>query len=163
MKIINKKLSIKIIDGETYMVEINLYKNMHPNYNLVFVDIVAKHNDAWVLCKEKNRNTWECPGGHIEIGETPLQAAKRELGEETGATNFTIEPIGYYGAKGSDGINTSVEEVFGQIFYADIKDFDRLPDYEIDKIEFFHELPINWTYPYAHPLFIDLVETYINK
>lgn len=28
----------------------------------------------------------------------------------------------------------------------------------MDKIELFEELPNNWTYPYAHPIFIDLAE-----
>jgi len=30
------------------------------------------------------RNTWESVGGHIETGESPLEAEKRELYEETG-------------------------------------------------------------------------------
>ena len=144
------------------MVEINLYKSLNDDNNLLFVDIVAKYKGAWVLCKEKTRTTWECPGGHIEEGESPLEAAKRELWEETGATKITIEPIGYYGAIGSDGNLSTETEVFGQIFYADIKEFVELPNYEIGKIDFFQELPGNFTYPYAHPEFIDLVETSIN-
>jgi 8-oxo-dGTP diphosphatase len=145
------------------MVEINLYKNIDDKSNLFFVDIVAKYKGSLVLCKEKSRDTWECPGGHIEHGETPLKAANRELWEETGAAIFTIEPIGYYGAKGSDGVVESLEEVFGQIYYADIKEFEELPNLEIEKIDLFKVLPNNWTYPYAHPLFIDLVETYLNN
>src|SRR5712691_13475274 len=30
------------------------------------------------------RYLWELPAGRVDEGETPLQAAKRELGEETG-------------------------------------------------------------------------------
>ena len=140
------------------MVQINLYDNILDNSKLIFVDIVAKYRGQWVLCKEKTRDTWECPGGHIEKGETPEQASKRELWEETGAIDFDIKPIGYYGAKGSDGVMQSVEEVFGQIYYADIKVIGKLPDFEMQKIDFFTELPNNWTYPYAHPRFIDLAE-----
>lgn len=143
------------------MVEVNLYDYMIDNSKLIFVDIVAKYNGRWVLCKEKSRDTWECPGGHIDKGETPEQAAKRELWEETGATEFDIEPIGYYGAKGIDGVMESVEEVFGQIYYADIKIIRELPDFEMEEIEIFQELPNNWTYPYAHPMFIDFAEKYI--
>ncbi len=138
------------------MIEINFYENITNNNTLIFVDIVAKYNGQWVLCQKKSQNTWECPGGHIDKGETPLQAAERELWEETGATKFDITPIGYYGAKGSDGVVESMEEVFGQIFYAEIKDIADLPDFEMEKTEFFDELPKNWTYSYAHPLFIDL-------
>ena len=34
--------------------------------------------------KEPNANTWGFPGGHVELGETALDAAARELAEETG-------------------------------------------------------------------------------
>lgn len=48
---------------------------------------------AWViqdgktlLGKRKNahgEDTWACPGGHLEFGETPYKTAERELKEET--------------------------------------------------------------------------------
>ena len=38
--------------------------------------------------------SWEIPAGSIEDGESPLQAAKRELQEETGLTAKTWEHIG---------------------------------------------------------------------
>jgi len=34
--------------------------------------------------KEPNIHTWGFPGGHVELGETALDAATRELAEETG-------------------------------------------------------------------------------
>ena len=36
--------------------------------------------------KEPNNGMWSMPGGKIEIGEGMLDAAKRELWEETGLT-----------------------------------------------------------------------------
>lgn len=49
---------------------------------------------------EETKGTWEFPGGSIDEGETPLQAALREFGEETGLTL----PEGYQieGSTGSD-------------------------------------------------------------
>ena len=37
--------------------------------------------------------TWEFPGGKIEPGEMPLQAAMREMREETGLTGGRWEPL----------------------------------------------------------------------
>lgn len=48
---------------------------------------VVHHDGRFLLVKRKkepNANTWGFPGGHVELGETGLAAAARELFEETG-------------------------------------------------------------------------------
>ena len=52
--------------------------------DIEFVIIFTRYQDKWVYCWHKYRKSYEHPGGHVESGETPMEAAKRELFEETG-------------------------------------------------------------------------------
>ena len=57
---------------------------MHPKLGAI---AVVHHQGRFLLVKRKkepNANTWGFPGGHVELGETALEAAVRELAEETG-------------------------------------------------------------------------------
>ena len=56
-------------------------------------------NDNYeVAIVNQNHDSWSLPKGHIDPGETKIDAAKRELYEETGIKNATlIKYIGEYG------------------------------------------------------------------
>ena len=99
-----------------------------------YVVILSRMEGKFLLSRHKQRTTWEFQGGHIEQGETPLQAAKRELFEESGAAAFEIEPLCDYWAGSEDGKSGAC----GVVFTAEI---------EMAETRLFESLPEQMTYP----------------
>lgn len=81
------------------MLAVKFYEDVKDEL-LRFAVVIAKHDGKWVLCKHKERETLEFPGGHRETGEAIAETAKRELMEETGAVKFEIRPICVYSVTG---------------------------------------------------------------
>ena len=125
---------------------------------LKFAVIISKSNGKWVFCKHKERDTYEVPGGHRESGEQIDMTARRELQEETGAVDFTIEPVCVYSVTGKNRVNDTGEEMCGMLYYAEINKFDDELDSEMEKVVLFDELPSEWTYPLIQP---KLIEKYL--
>ena len=142
------------------MLKVNFYDSIEDDL-LKFAVIVSKSQGKWVLCKHRNRNTYECPGGHREYGESILTTAKRELFEETGAIDYSMKQICVYSVCVNEGVIGTNIETFGMLCYADISKFEELPDYEMEKIELFDSLPENWTYPEIQPKLIEKVNNFL--
>ena len=139
--------------------EVKFYDNADDDL-LKFAVIISKSTGKWVLCKHKERNTYEIPGGHREKGETIFETAKRELVEETGAIDFDIRPICVYSVTGKTRVNETGEESFGMLYFANIYSFEKELKSEIERIELFDDLPGEWTYPLIQPL---LIAEYIQR
>lgn len=136
------------------MITVKFYESIDDEL-IKFAVIIAKYNGKWVFCKHRERSTLEIPGGHRESGETATETAKRELYEETGALDYTLKPICIYSVSSSDKPGN---ETFGQLFYADITEFEPELHSEIEKIIISDSLTDNWTYPEIQPKLIEEAE-----
>ena len=111
-----------------------------------FVVVLSHQEGKILLSRHRQRQTWETQGGHIEPGETPLEAAKRELWEESGALEYTIEPLCDYRA--ADDLGSSS----GAVFRAEITKLGPLPESEMAEVRLFDTLPEHFTYQYISPV-----------
>lgn len=113
-----------------------------------YVVVLSEYKGRILLSRHKDRRTWETQGGHIEPGETPLAAAKRELYEESGAVKYEIKPLCDYWA-GDENTNQGAG---GVVFTATIHELGELPESEMEEVELFERLPENLTYPEITPV-----------
>ncbi|MDL2229267.1 NUDIX domain-containing protein [Treponema sp. OttesenSCG-928-L16] len=112
-----------------------------------FVVIFARYRNKWLLCKHRERNTWETAGGHIESGEMPQETAKRELYEETGSIDFDIKEVFDYWACDEPHETEKITWANGQVFLAEIRKIGAIPEgSEMECIDFFDIFPQNLTY-----------------
>jgi 8-oxo-dGTP pyrophosphatase MutT (NUDIX family) len=84
--------------------------------------IWRRHPDgpiSLVLVRPAGRSTWVLPKGHLEAGETVVQAAKREAREESGLTVGAVEPLGeisyVYSSRERDG--ATVTRIFKHVHF----------------------------------------------
>lgn len=132
------------------MIEVFFPASVNEN-SLQYAVIVAKKNDQWLFVRHRERNTLECPGGHIEADETPEEAARRELWEETGATDFQLTEVGPYGVSICRN-GTERTTSYGMLYRADIKTLSDLPQgSEMAEVKLMRTLPDRWTYPDIQP------------
>lgn len=125
-----------------------LFSDRAPETPVTFVVMISRYQGQWVLCVHRQRDTFEFPGGHRERGETPQEAARRELFEETGATEASFLPMGYYCCL-KEGQTPS----WGALFAVEIQKLGPLPKSEIEKVVLTERLPpvAQWTYASIQP------------
>lgn len=141
------------------MISVKFYEDAEDSL-LKFAVIIARSNGKWVICRHRERDTYEVPGGHREAGENILDTAGRELREETGALVYDLKPLCIYSVTGKTRLNETGEESFGLLCCAEITEFSGRLENEIEQVLLLDELPANWTYPLIQPR---LIEEYIRR
>ena len=124
--------------------------------NYEFVVIFCRYQDKWLYCRAKGRDTFETAGGHIEAGEDPIDAARRELYEETGATRYEIRPVFDYSVQHPSHYTT------GQVYIAYIKKLEELSDFEMEEVKLFDSYPEQLRFPEILPLLYTRLQQWLN-
>lgn len=127
-------------------------KNEIENEKLLYAIVVSRYKDKWIFVKHKERDTWEIPAGHREVNEDINFTAKRELYEETGAKEFKISYINDY------SLEIEGKKSYAALFFAEIYTLDDLPDFEIQEIKEFNDIPKSLTYPDIQPKLFEKIK-----
>ena len=118
---------------------------------LRFVVICSFYQGKMLLSFHGKHQSWETQGGHIEAGETPEEAARRELYEESGIKNAELIPVCDYFADDSEGSSN------GRVYAALIKELSEMPQYEMSRTGLFRELPDDLTSLVYAALFFGII------
>ncbi len=112
--------------------------SMHPfSDDPRHVWVICKFQNKWLMTRHRNRGI-EFPGGKVEQGETPEEAAEREVFEETGGIVEKLHYIGQYEVSGKEAT------VVKNTYFAEIKEVRKKTDYlETEGPVLFKRLPEN--------------------
>lgn len=141
------------------MVEVKFFDQALDS-DLTFAVIAARYEDRWLLCRHRDRQTWEMPGGHREPGESIYQTAQRELLEETGVAECQLEAVSAYGVYTEDGQRT-----YGGLFFAEVEELGRRPEgSEIAENRLMEGLPEHhMTHPDIQPVLLQRVQQWLEE
>jgi 8-oxo-dGTP diphosphatase len=124
------------------MVTVELITSPGVPSPLTYVVIATRYEKGWLFVRHRKRGGYELPAGHPDGDEDSVETAVRELMEETGALDFTLEPVAYYSVDSGSG------KKFGRLFLACVETLGDIPDKkEIEGVRVFRYLPRDLSLP----------------
>ncbi|MDB5296135.1 MAG: hydrolase [Phycisphaerales bacterium] len=81
----------------------------HLTASALIVDPEAADGPAVLLIHHKGLGKWLQPGGHLDPGEVPIDAARREAAEEVGLTDLVLHP--WHAAHGGAPIDVDIHPI----------------------------------------------------
>ena len=99
------------------------YKHPHPAVAVDLVIFTLREDGLHILLIERGvepfLGSWALPGGFVQINEGLLEAAQRELREETGLAQGYLEQVGAFGEPNRDPRERVISIAFFAIISAD--------------------------------------------
>ena len=124
------------------MVTVELITSPDVLSPVTYVVIAARYDGGWLFVRNRKRGGYELPAGHPDEGEDSVEAAVRELMEETGALGFAMEPVTWY------SVDTGSGKQFGRLFLAHVDTIGEIVDKnEIEGVRVFRRLPHDLSLP----------------
>lgn len=118
------------------MVTVELIPDHDAPSTVRYVVIAPRYGGGWLFVRHRRRGGYELPAGHPDKGEDSVEAAVRELMEETGACDFTLEPVTWY------SVDTGSGKKFGRLFLASVDTLGEITDKkEIEGVRVFRRIP----------------------
>jgi 8-oxo-dGTP pyrophosphatase MutT (NUDIX family) len=103
-----------------------LTRLLSPTFAVGALVIVRRTDGHVLLVRQSYRPDWFLPGGLLQRGETPVQAAARELAEEVGLTPSRVDgPVGTFVDAGIRTVTVFCEAVVDQGTAGDAKPASR--------------------------------------
>ncbi|MDR3344606.1 MAG: NUDIX domain-containing protein, partial [Oscillospiraceae bacterium] len=105
----------------------------HDRLLLVGSGVFICKDGRFLLQRRRDNHLWADHGGCVEIGETPQEAASRELLEETGLTAGKLELLGIYSGEEMFHTYPNGDRVYIVAAYWLCEDFEGEPLDETDE------------------------------
>ena len=124
------------------MVTVELITSPDVPSPVTYVVIAARYGGGWLFVRHRKRGGYELPAGHPDEGEDSVKAAVRELMEETGSQDFSMEPVTWY------SVDTGSGKQFGRLFLAHVDKMGEITDRnEIEGVKVYRRLPRDLSLP----------------